>query len=57
MPRYRVTSNDMYFNEALGTYEDGMISGASTLQYGDEFNASTESAAGVLSSGAVEVSS
>lgn len=39
MAEYRVDVNHIYFNDALGTFEEGLILGNSVLQYGDRFMA------------------
>ena len=37
MAEYRVDVNHVYFNDALDTFEEGLILGNSVLQYGDRF--------------------
>ena len=39
MAEYRVDVNHVYWNDALGTWEEGLILGNSILQYGDRFMA------------------
>ena len=39
MAEYRVDVNHVYWNDALGTWEEGLILGNSIHQYGDRFMA------------------
>ena len=51
MPRYRVASNNLYFNQTLESYEKGLILGDSVLQFGDEIEASAPEAKSAVEAG------
>ena len=53
MSRYRVECNQMYFNQVTGTFEKGLILGASQFQYGDQFEATAKQVKTVVASGDV----
>ena len=53
MPEYRVDVNHVYWNDALGTFEEGLILGTSVLQYGDRFMAEPSQVADLLAANGV----
>ena len=53
MPEYRVDVNHVYFNDALGTFEEGLILGNSVLQYGDRFMAEPSQVGDLLAANSV----
>jgi len=53
MPEYRVDVNHVYFNDALDTFEEGLILGNSVLQYGDRFMAEPSQVADLLAANGV----
>ena len=53
MPTYRVDVNHVYYNDALDTFEEGLILGNSVLQYGDRFLAEPSQVADLLAANGV----
>ena len=53
MAEYRVDVNHVYFNDALGTFEEGLILGNSVLQYGDRFLAEPSQGGDLLAANGV----
>ena len=53
MAEYRVDVNHVYWNETLGTFEEGLILGNSVLQYGDRFLANPSQVADLVTSNSV----
>jgi hypothetical protein len=53
MAEYRVDVNHVYYNDALGTFEAGLILGNSVLQYGDRFMAEAAQVGDLLAANGV----
>ena len=53
MPTYRGDENHVYFNDALDTFEEGLILGNSVLQYGDRFLAEPSQVGDLLAANGV----
>ena len=53
MAEYRVDVNHVYWNDALGTFEEGLILDNSVLQYGDRFMAEPSQVGDLLAANGV----